>query len=68
MHATWQSRRDIANLVDCCLRDDTVAFDVFYGVSDNAASWFDIDHARQVVGYDPRDSADEWEAPPEETE
>ncbi|WP_255197965.1 NAD-dependent epimerase/dehydratase family protein [Halorarius litoreus] len=66
LHATWQSRRDIANLVDGCLRDDSVAFDVFYGVSDNRASWFDIEHARKVVGYDPHDSADEWEARPQE--
>jgi nucleoside-diphosphate-sugar epimerase len=31
----WQSRRDHAHMVERCLRDDTVSFDVFYGVSDN---------------------------------
>jgi len=60
MKATWQSRRDVASLVECCLLDETVSFDIFYGVSDNAASWFDISHAREQIGYKPQDSADEW--------
>jgi hypothetical protein len=42
----WHSRRDLAQLVDRCLRDESVAADVFYGVSDNATWWFDISHAR----------------------
>ncbi|WP_267641053.1 NAD-dependent epimerase/dehydratase family protein [Haloarchaeobius amylolyticus] len=65
LKATWQSRRDIADLVRCCLDDDEVTFDIFYGVSDNSRRWFDIDHARSVVGYEPEDSADEWDRPPE---
>jgi len=64
MSCMWQSRRDIAQLVERCLADDSVEFDVFYGVSDNDDRWFDIDHARDVLGYDPRDSAEEWSAPP----
>ena len=59
MHALWQSRRDLAHLVDCCLRDDSAAFEVFYGVSADEHRWLDIEHAREVVGYDPRDGA-EW--------
>jgi nucleoside-diphosphate-sugar epimerase len=58
MRAMWQSRRDLAQLVERCLADDSVEFDVFYGVSDNERSWFDIEHARDVLGYDPRDSGD----------
>lgn len=58
--AMWHSRRDLAQLVDCCLRDDSVTADVFYGVSDNATRWFDIDHARDVLGYDPQDDGCEW--------
>jgi len=64
LKALWQSRRDFAHMVDRCLRDDTVAFDVFYGVSDNDRRWLDIDHARAVLGYDPRDNGEEWDAPP----
>lgn len=65
MKTTWQSRRDIAHMVDCCLRDDSVESDVFYGVSDNDGSWMDIEHAKDVIGYDPQDNADEWDSPPD---
>lgn len=65
MSATWQSRRDAARLIEACLEDDTVEYEIFYGVSDNSRRWFDIDRARSIVGYEPQDSADEWDAPPE---
>ncbi len=65
MKCTWQSRRDHAHMVERCLADETVGFDVFYGVSANERRWFDIDHARRTIGYDPRDDGDQWEGPPE---
>jgi NAD+ dependent glucose-6-phosphate dehydrogenase len=64
MKAMWHSRRDFAHQVACCLDDETVEFDVFYGVSANDRRWFDIDHAREEIGYDPRDNGDEWDEPP----
>jgi hypothetical protein len=67
MKATWQSRRDAASLIECCLRDETVTFDIFYGVSDNSRRWFDIEHAGELIGYDPQDSSDDWTAPPDDT-
>ena len=60
----WQSRRDHAHMVEQCLHDESVDFDVFYGVSDNDRRWFDIDHARDVLGYEPRDNGEEWDSPP----
>jgi nucleoside-diphosphate-sugar epimerase len=65
MKATWHSREDVARLIDCCLSDSSVEFDIFYGVSDNLARWFDLEHARAVLGYRPEDRADEWSAPPQ---
>ncbi|AEH38987.1 NAD-dependent epimerase/dehydratase family protein [Halopiger xanaduensis] len=65
MKAMWQSRRDFAHQIDCCLQDDDVAFDVFHGVSDNRRRWFDLEHARARIGYDPQDDGEEWDAPPE---
>jgi len=64
MKAIWHSREDVARLVEYCLSDSSVEFDVFYGVSDNLARWLDLEHARAVLGYWPEDSADEWCAPP----
>lgn len=64
----WQSRRDVAHLVDCCLQDDTVEWDHFYGVSANDRRWLDdLAYARQTIGYDPRDNGEAWDGPPEAT-
>jgi len=66
LKALWLSRRDCAQLIDCCLQDESVSFDVFHGVSANDRRWLDIEHARDVLGYQPRDNGDEWESPPAE--
>ena len=61
--AMWHSRRDFAHLIDCCLSDETVDFDIFYGVSDNLNRWFDLEHGRSVLGYRPQDRAEDQEIP-----
>jgi nucleoside-diphosphate-sugar epimerase len=65
MKAMWQSRRDFAHQINCCLRDDSVEFGIFSGVSDNKRRWYSLEHARSVLGYSPQDSSEEWDAPPE---
>ena len=64
MKATWQSRRDFAHQVGCCLQDDDVEFDIFHGVSDNRRRWFSIENARARLGYDPQDDGERWDEPP----
>lgn len=64
LKATWFSRRDCGHMIDRMLQDNRVEFDIFYGVSDNDRRWFDIDHAREVLGYEPRDNGEEWDGPP----
>ena len=67
----WQSRRDFAQQVARCLergraRDGTDGeFDVFYGRSASDRAWLDLEHARDVLGYDPYDDATTWEEPPD---
>lgn len=65
LKATWQSRADFAREVDCCLRDDSVEYGIFSGVSDNRRRWFDLEHARARIGYRPQDDASDWDRPPE---
>lgn len=65
MKGLWQSRRDLAHMIDCCLKNDTVKYDIFNGISDNSRSWFDISNAKKVLDYNPKDSSDEWKEPPE---
>jgi NAD+ dependent glucose-6-phosphate dehydrogenase len=55
----WCSQRDIAQLVQCCVdAPEHLRFDIFYGVSNNDYNWVDIEHAREVVGYQPLDRAE----------
>lgn len=64
LKAIWQSRRDFRQMVERLLHADGERFDVFYGISANARSWMDIQHARDVLGYAPQDDAETWTAPP----
>lgn len=64
--ATWHSRRDFAHQVDCCLQDDSVEFGIFHGVSDNDRRWFSLQRARDELGYEPKDNAENWnDTPPD---
>ena len=65
MKGLWQSRRDLAHMVQCCLEDESVEWDHFYGVSANDRRWLDdLEHARETIGYDPQDNGEEWDGPP----
>ena len=58
--AVWCSQRDVVQLVERAMNaPEDVKFDVFYGVSNNKHRWVDIEHAREVLGYVPEDSAEE---------
>lgn len=57
----WCSRRDAGNMVELCLdAPDELTFDVFYVVSDNKWRYRDIDHAREVLGYESHDNAEDY--------
>lgn len=53
--AIWQSERDFAQMVRKCIEATDVKFDIFYGVSNDPHRFFDIEHARKVIGYVPQD-------------
>jgi nucleoside-diphosphate-sugar epimerase len=60
-HCQWCSQRDIAQLVECCIAAPaSLRFDIFFGLSDNLYNIADIDHARQVLGYQPQDRAQDY--------
>jgi len=65
LKCTWLSHRDLAQLVDLCLQDESVDFDVFWACSDNDGRWVDLEHGRTVLGFRPQDNGAEWDAPPE---
>lgn len=58
--AVWCSQRDVVQLIEKSVEaPDSLRFDIFYGVSNNKWRWVDIEHARQVLGYIPSDSAED---------
>ena len=57
--SVWCSQRDIAQMVErCIVAPASLRYDIFYAVSDNQWSYRDVEHARQQVGYEPRDAAE----------
>ena len=56
----WCSRRDVAQMVErCIVAPADLKFDIFNVTSKNKWGWRDISHGRDVVGYEPEDSAEE---------
>jgi len=55
----WCSHRDVAQMLEKCITaPEELRYDVFYAVSNNRRNYRDLAHARQVLGYEPRDGAD----------
>ncbi len=59
--ATYLSHRDAEQMVmKCVAASASVGFDIFYALSDNAARFRDLAHAREVIGFVPQDGILEW--------
>jgi nucleoside-diphosphate-sugar epimerase len=59
LRATWLSQRDCSRLVASALEAD-VGWAVVFGTSANPRRIWDLEHAREAIGYEPQDSAPEW--------
>ena len=53
----WVSRRDLVQLIQRCIDDETLRFAIFAGLSDNRFKRMDITDARELLGYAPEDAA-----------
>jgi uronate dehydrogenase len=56
--ATWQSHRDITQLIYRCIEAPQLHFIIAYGVSNNPRSLWDNTAAERLLGYVPEDSAE----------
>ncbi len=56
MRAVWLSERDCVQLVEKSLLTDE-PWVLVYGISNNPRQFWDIEHARRVLGYEPQDAA-----------
>ena len=58
--AVYLSNRDVAQILQLCIdAPEDLMFDVFMATSNNKWGYRDLAHARQVLGYEPMDSAEE---------
>ena len=57
--AIWISPRDFTQLVEIGLEREGLHFEIVYGVSDNARSWYDNANAARL-GYRPVDKAEDY--------
>jgi len=56
----WLDQQDCVDMIDRCLgAPASLKFDVFNAISDNKYRWRDIDHAKEVLGWEPRGSAED---------
>ncbi len=54
----WLSNPDLCQLIGRCIdADPTIKFAVINGMSNNTGMRWDIEHARELVGYEPVDDA-----------
>ena len=59
-YAVWCSQRDIVRMIELGIAaPPTLRFDVFFAVSDNRWGYRDLEHARAVLGFEPRDRAED---------
>ena len=59
--AVWCSQRDIVRMIERCLAaPPTVRFDTFFVTSRNRWGYRDLSHARDVVGFEPIDAAEDY--------
>jgi nucleoside-diphosphate-sugar epimerase len=56
----WCSQRDIVQIIERCIAAPaSLRYDVFFAQSANHHNLVDIQHARDVLGFDPQDRAEE---------
>ena len=61
----YLSHRDIAQVLRLCIEaHPMLAYDRFYATSNNRWGYRDLEHAKQVLGYEPQDSADDFQLEP----
>lgn len=59
MADSFVSRRDLLQLIERCIDDESLQFAIFNGLSNNRFKRLDISDARALVGYAPEDDFDE---------
>ena len=57
-YATLLTHKDLVALIDKCLKNQEITFDIFYGVSFNKWKFWDTSHATDKLGWTPEEDAE----------
>jgi NAD+ dependent glucose-6-phosphate dehydrogenase len=58
----YLAQADAVQMVDKCLSaPDSIRFDIFDAISDNSRRWRDTNHAKEVIGWKPTGSSDNFD-------
>jgi nucleoside-diphosphate-sugar epimerase len=58
-YPVYLSHRDVCRILQKCIdAPEDQAYDIFFAVSHNRWGYRDLEHLREVLGYEPQDSAD----------
>jgi uronate dehydrogenase len=60
--AVWISPGDMGRLVRAAIAAPNIRYEVVYGISRNTRRWWDLDRAREILGYEPQDDAEAYAA------
>jgi len=61
--SVWCSQRDVSDMIMKCVEaPQSLKFDIFYVVSRNKWNYRDLEHAREVLGFVPKDTADSFQS------
>ena len=61
IHSVWCSQRDIVDAIELAVdADASIRYDIFFVNSDNRWSYRDLSHSREVLGFSPRDAAEDY--------
>lgn len=64
---TWLSRRDFAQLIQCCIEyNSDQLYEIFFGISNNPRAWLDLDYTKKALGYQPQDCAEDFQGRPKQ--
>ena len=56
----WCSQRDIAEIFRRCVdAPDDLRFGIYFGMSNNRYRWVDLTNAREELGFEPQDRAED---------
>ncbi len=58
--STWLSHKDVVQLVWRSIEATSIRFGIYYGISNNTRAYWDLQNAREELGYAPEDNAEAY--------